>query len=252
MAVAWRSIGTAADTATQGNTVAPGDPAGLTTGDIQVLLEIHSGFGTNPTLATFPNLPAGFTIIGSEQHAIADGTNRRVRFRASWALDTATDPTPATNSNSANLSTNYIFRAIRFAISGVDTTNPVEAVSFYADTSESSFVESATNTIVVPGVNTSVLDTTVVAVVAASDDQTFTNGAFAVNPTLTERFDTATTTGGDQGLGVWSGQHTGSGPTGDFSTTISSVVTLVGMVVAFKEANAAVPTSAGTMLRGIG
>lgn len=255
MAVAWRGHGTRAESQTFGSGVSPGDPTGMTSGDIQVLVDVLSGFGTSATLPTFTTLTTGWTqIIDTGQIVPASG-NRVVRIRVAWALDTATDPTSNTNVDGVNLGgtptpTNYIHISGRFALSGCDTSDPVDVSG--SNAAESPAVSTSFSQ---TGITTTVSDAFVVSILGITDDNTVSAQAFANGPaSLTERIDGdwTTTTGGDGAIVVTTGTLAAAGPTGNFTATMSADDVAGGVLIAFQEPQVASSGSSNLMLLGVG
>lgn len=205
-----------------GNTLSPGDPTGLTTGDIQILIESLSGFGTGPVLPTFAALTSGWTqILQTGQTTNSDSNTRCGRIRVSWALDTATDPSSTTNVDGSNLggtptATNYTHQAVRLAVSASDLTTPVQT---FGGNYGSGIA--ATDSFSMSGITTTTA-CLIIAILVPLDDNSPSSVSLASGPTLTQRGLNPTTVGGDQTLAVYTGVQSSAGATGNLTASMGA------------------------------
>ncbi|MGZ5224291.1 MAG: DUF6701 domain-containing protein [Burkholderiales bacterium] len=198
----------AAGTADSGNGTA--NPAWPThqINDI-ALLFVESAGGEAATLST----PAGFVAVTNSPQSTGTGTNG-ARITVFWARATSTSmATPRVADPGNHVSAQILtYRGV------VTTGNPW-------DITGGGVKATASTSITVTGVTTTVPDTLIVQTVSRDNDSAaaaFSGQTNASLTSITERTDTGTTSGNGGGFAVWDGVKATAGATGNTTATVTS------------------------------
>lgn len=205
-AVAYQAAGTAVN-GTTGVGASPAWPA-HSANDV-ALLFVESA-GEEPVTLGVPN---GFVAVANSPQSTGTGNNG-TRLTVFWARATSssmTAPSIATPSN------HFYARIVTFR--GVlNTGNPIDATA-------GGTKATASTSVTLSGVTTTVANALVVQAVARHNDSAAAAFSAQTNANLTgitEHLDAGTTNGHGGGLGVWSGVKAIAGATGDTTATVTS------------------------------
>ncbi|OGA41330.1 MAG: hypothetical protein A3G26_10940 [Betaproteobacteria bacterium RIFCSPLOWO2_12_FULL_65_110] len=193
-------------------------------GDVALLFVETTG-GQAATLST----PAGFVEVTNSPQATGGGTNG-TRITVFWARATSTSmPTPTVGDPG-----NHAYARILTYRGVVVTGDPW-------DVTGGGVKGTASTSVTVTGVTTTVPNTLILQAVARDNDSAagaFSAQANANLASIAERSDAGTTSGNGGGIGIWDGVKATAGATGDTTATVTSSVNAF-LTIALKPA---VPT----------
>lgn len=205
-APSWQATGTAVGGAAA---VSPAWPAHAI--DDVALLFVESAGGEQATLTT----AAGFVAVPNSPQATGAGT-AGTRMTVFWARATSTSmPAPTVGDPG-----NHVYAQIITYRNVVRTGNPWDVTGGGVKTS-------ASTSVTVTGVTTTVADTLVVQAAARDDDANGAEFSAQTNTNLAgiaERSDAGTTQGNGGGFSVWDGSMAAAGATGSTTATVVSSI----------------------------
>lgn len=205
-AVTFQAAGTAASGT---GAVSPAWPA-YTTNDI-ALLFVESTGGQAATLST----PAGFVAVTNSPQATG-ATTSGTRITVFWARATSAAMTAPTVANPGD----HVYARILTYRGAITTGNPW-------DITGGGVKATASTSVTVTGVTTTVPYTLIVQAVARDNDSTAAAFSAETNANLaniTERSDAGTTSGNGGGFAVWDGTMAAAGATGNTTATVTSSI----------------------------
>ena len=191
-------------------------------GDV-ALLFVESAGGEAATLST----TAGFAAVANSPQATGATTNG-TRITVFWARATTTTMASPTVADPGN----HVYAQIITYRGVINTGNPW-------DVTGGGVKATASTTVTVTGVTTTVPDTLIVQVVSRHDDRTGAEFSAQTNASLTgiaERADGGTTSGNGGGFAVWDGVKATAGATGNTTAKISKSVTNAFLTIALRPA----------------
>jgi MSHA biogenesis protein MshQ len=217
-------------------TVSPAWPTHAT-GDV-ALLFVESAGGQPVTLTT----PAGFVAVTNSPQATGAGT-AGTQISVFWARATSAAMTAPTVGDPGD----HVYAQI-ITYRGVgDAGNPWDVTS-------GGVKATASTSVTVTGVTTTVANTLIVQVVSRDNDSAAAAFSAEANGTLTgiaERSDAGTTSSNGGGFAVWDGVKATAGATGNTTATVTSSANAF-MTIALKYGTPTVTTNAATALSGTG
>jgi MSHA biogenesis protein MshQ len=217
-------------------TVSPAWPTHAT-GDV-ALLFVESTGGQAVTLTT----PAGFVAVTNSPQTTGTTTNG-TQIAVFWARAISS----AMAAPTIGAPSNHVYAQI-ITYRGVgDAGNPW-------DVTGGGVKATASTSVTVTGVTTTVANTLIVQAVARDDDAAGAEFSAETNASLTgitERSDAGTTSGNGGGFAVWDGVKATAGATGSTTATVVSSVNAF-ITIALKYGTPTVTTNAATSLSGTG
>ena len=174
------------------------------------LLFVESTGGEPVTLS---NNTAGFVAVANSPQATGTGTNG-TRITVFWARATSTSMTAPTVADPGN----HAYAQIITYRGVVNTGNPW-------DVTGGGVKATASTSVTVTGVTTTVADTLIVQAVAHDHDNTGAHFSAQTNANLTgiaEQSDAGTNSGNGGGFAVWDGVKATAGATGNTTATMSN------------------------------
>ena len=185
------------------------------------LLFVESSGGQAVTLST----PSGFVQVTGSPQATGSGS-AGAQLTVFWARATSTAMPSVTVADPGD----HVYARIITYRGVISTGSPW-------DVTAGGIKSTASTTVTVTGVTTTVADTLIVQAVARDRDSTNAHFSAETNVNLAsiaERSDAGTTSGNGGGFAVWDGVFAGTGATGNTTATISNSVVNAFITIALK------------------
>lgn len=212
----------AAGTAASGTGAATPTWPAHAVGDVALLFIESTGGGT----AALSSNAAGFVEVTGSPQSSDTGTNG-TRLTVFWARATSAAMANPTVADAGN----HVYARILTYRGVISSGNPW-------DVTAGGFKATASTSVTVTGVTTTVPDTLIVQAVSHDRDNTAAHFSGQTNANLTgitERSDEGTNSGNGGGIAVWDGVKLTAGATGDTTATITNSVDNAFLTIALRE-----------------